>query len=127
MCNRLELLFFLISTHCDIGEVVFCVECDQRSKPMKCVWCDVRHRLDFILQLILISMEDDIGLPLLVHVTRVPQRIELHGQWFEAFYIQKSGTSGSSQVMKVMSMRNQLKWNSYPWSCACLQSSSIDL
>ena len=65
---RLELLFVLISTRCDIGEVAVCVEFDQRSKPMKCVWCEAQCTLDCILQLIVISVEDGIGLPLLVHV-----------------------------------------------------------
>jgi hypothetical protein len=37
---------------------------------------------------------------------------------------EKVAPSGSSQAMKVISMSNQLKWNSYPWSCASLQSSS---
>ena len=39
-------------------------------------------------------MEDDIGLPLFVHVARVPQHTELHDQWFEGFDLQKSGSLG---------------------------------
>jgi hypothetical protein len=64
---------------CDIGEVTVCAEFHQRSKPMKCVRCDAQCRLDCILQLIVIRVEDGIGLPLLVHVDGVPQRTELHG------------------------------------------------
>ena len=75
----------LISVHCDIGEVAVCAKFDQRYKPMKCVWCEARCILDCILQLFLISVEDDIGLPLLVHVAGVPQRTKLRNQWFEGF------------------------------------------
>jgi hypothetical protein len=82
----------LINTCCDIGEVAIHAEFYQRSKPGKCVWGEARCRLDFILQLVVIGVEDDIGLPLLVHVTGVPQRTELCGQWFEGFDLQKSGT-----------------------------------
>jgi hypothetical protein len=39
-------------------------------------------------------MEDGIGLPLLVHVVGVPQRTELHSQWFEGFDLWKSGSLG---------------------------------
>jgi hypothetical protein len=63
----------LISVHCNIGEVVVHVEFHQGSKPVKCVrgvsWC----RLDCDLQLVVIGMEDGIGLPLLVHIAGVPQ------------------------------------------------------
>jgi hypothetical protein len=59
---------------------------------MKCVWGEARCRLDCILQLVVIGVEDDIGLPLLLHVVGVPQRTEFHGQWFEGFDLQKSGT-----------------------------------
>jgi hypothetical protein len=52
---------------------------------MKCVWGVVRCGLDCILQLVVIGMEDGIGIPLLVHVVGVPQRTELRGQWFEGF------------------------------------------
>jgi hypothetical protein len=75
----------LINTHCDIGEVAIWVEFDQRSKPMKCVWGVAQRRLDFILQLFVIGVEDGIGLPLLVHVARVPQCTKFCGQWFEGF------------------------------------------
>jgi hypothetical protein len=82
----------LISVHCDIGEVAVHAKFYQRSKPMKCVLGEVWCRQDCILQLVVISMEDDIGLPLLVHVAGVPQRIELQDQWFEGFNLGKSGT-----------------------------------
>jgi hypothetical protein len=62
----------LISVHCDIGEVAVHAEFYQSYKPMKCVWGDARCRLDCIVQLVLIGMEDDIGLPLVVHVAGVP-------------------------------------------------------
>jgi hypothetical protein len=100
----------LITTCCNIGEVAVCAKFHQRSKPMKYVLGDSRCRLNFILQLVEVGVEYNIGLPLLVHVARVPQRTKLRGY--------------SSQAMKAMSMRNQLKWNSYPWSCAPLQSIS---
>jgi hypothetical protein len=69
----------VINARCDIGEVAVCAEFYQRYKPMKCVWGEARCRLDFILQLVVIGVEDGIGLPLLVHVVGVPQRTELHG------------------------------------------------
>jgi hypothetical protein len=59
---------------CDIGEVTVCAKFHQRSKPMKCVGCDAWCRLDGILQLSVVSVEDDIGFPLLVHVVGLPQR-----------------------------------------------------
>jgi hypothetical protein len=82
----------LINACCDIGEVAVHIEFCQRSKPMKCVLGEERCRLDCILQLVVIGMEDNIGLPLLVHVAGVPQRIELHGQCFKGFDLRKSGT-----------------------------------
>lgn len=39
-------------------------------------------------------MEDDIGLPLFVHVVGVPQRTELRGQEFEVFDLRKRGSLG---------------------------------
>jgi hypothetical protein len=69
----------LISARYDIGEVDVRAEFYQRYKPMKCVLGEARCRLDFILQLVVISVEDDIELPLLVHVTGVPQCTELRG------------------------------------------------
>jgi hypothetical protein len=64
----------LINTLCDIGEVVVHAKFYQSSKPMNCVWGEAWSRLYCILQLVLIYVEDDIGLPLLVHVVGVPQR-----------------------------------------------------
>ena len=75
----------LISARCDIGEVAVHTEFYQRSKPMKCVWGEAWCRLDCILQLVVIGMKYNVGLPLLVHVTGVPQRTELRGQWLEGF------------------------------------------
>jgi hypothetical protein len=69
----------LITMHCNIGEVVVCAKFHQRSKPMKYVWGDSRCRLNCILQLVEIGVEDRIGLPLLVHAIRVPQRRKIHG------------------------------------------------
>ena len=59
---------------------------------MKCVGCDVWCRPNGILQLSVVSVEDDIGLPLFVHVTGVPQRTKLRGQGFEGFYLWKCGS-----------------------------------
>jgi hypothetical protein len=59
---------------------------------MKCVWGEAWCRPDCILQLVLTGVEDGIGMPLLVHVTRVPHRTECCGQWFEGFDLQKSVT-----------------------------------
>jgi hypothetical protein len=73
----------LISACCDINEVAVCAELHQGSKPVECVWGDARCRLDGILQLVVIGVEDDIGLPLLVHVIGVPQGTELRSQWFK--------------------------------------------
>ena len=39
-------------------------------------------------------MEDDIGLPLFVHVVGVPQCTELRGQGFDGFDLQKHGSLG---------------------------------
>ena len=82
----------LICTRCDVGEVTVYAEFHQRSKPMKRVGCDAWCRLNGILQLSVVRMEDDIGLPLFVHVTGVPQHTELRSQWFEGFDLQKSGS-----------------------------------
>ena len=65
----------LISTHCNVGEVVVHAELHQGSKPVKCVQGDAWCRLDCDLQLVVIGMEDDIGLPLIFHVAGMPQRI----------------------------------------------------
>jgi hypothetical protein len=56
--------------HCDVGEVMICAEFHQWSKPMKHVGCDVWCRLNGIIQLSLVSMEDDIGLPLFLLRTK---------------------------------------------------------
>jgi hypothetical protein len=69
----------LITTCCNIGEVVLHAKFHQRFKPMKYVWGDSWCRLNFILQLVEVGVEDSIGMPLLVHVARVPQHTELHG------------------------------------------------
>jgi hypothetical protein len=58
----------LISVRYNIGEVAVRVEFHQGSKPVKCVQGDVRCRLDCDLQLVVIGMEDDIRMPLIVHV-----------------------------------------------------------
>jgi hypothetical protein len=52
---------------------------------MKSVGCNAWCRLNGIPQLSVVRMEDDIGLPLFVHVAGVPQRTELRGQRFEGF------------------------------------------
>jgi hypothetical protein len=54
---------------------------------VKCVRGDAWCRMDCNLQMVVIGMEDDIGLPLLVHVVGIPERTELCGQWFEGFDI----------------------------------------
>jgi hypothetical protein len=82
----------LISVCCDIGEVAVCAEYYQMYKPMKCVWGEVWCRLDCIFQLVVIRVEDGIGLPWFVHVTGVPQCTKLRSQWFEGFDLWKSGT-----------------------------------
>jgi hypothetical protein len=45
---------------------------------MKCVQGDAWCRLDCDLQLVVIGMEDNIGLQLLFHVVGIPQRTKLH-------------------------------------------------
>jgi hypothetical protein len=84
----------LIYMCCDVGEVIICVEFHQRSKTMKRVGCDAQCRLNGIIQLSVVSMEDDIGPTLFVHVIGVPQHTKLHGQWFEGFGLQESGSLG---------------------------------
>ena len=61
---------------------------------MKCVQGDARCRLDCDLQLVVLGVEDHIGLPLLVHVAGVPQHTKLRGQGFEGFDLQKHGSLG---------------------------------
>jgi hypothetical protein len=61
---------------------------------MKSVGCNAWCRLNGIPQLSVVRMEDDIGLPLFVHVAGVPQRTELHGQGFEGFDLRKRGSLG---------------------------------
>jgi hypothetical protein len=62
----------LIIACCDIDEMMVYVEFHQGPKPMESVWGYMRHILDGYLQLVVISVEDNILLPLLVHVIRVP-------------------------------------------------------
>jgi hypothetical protein len=62
----------LINRHCNIGEVVVCTKFHQGSKPVKCVQGDARCRMNCDLQLVVICVEDRIGLPLLFHVVGVP-------------------------------------------------------
>ena len=49
-------------------------------------------RLDGLFQLVVVSMEDNIGLPLLVHIIRVPQGTKLHGQRFEGIDVGEGHT-----------------------------------
>jgi hypothetical protein len=46
---------------------------------MKYIWGDSRCRLNFILQLVEVGVEDNIGLPMLVDVTGVPKHTKLRG------------------------------------------------
>jgi hypothetical protein len=115
----------LIYMRCDVGEVTICVEFHQKSKPMKSVGCNAWCRLNGIPQLSIVCMEDNIGLPFFVHFVGVPQRTKLHAtRGSKGSIFGNVAPSSSSHAMKAMSMRNQVKWNSYPWSCAFLQSSS---
>jgi hypothetical protein len=82
----------LIWALCDVGEVTIYVEFHQRSKPMKCFGCNERCRLNGILQLSVVSVEDNIGLPLFVHVAGVPQCTEICSQWFKGFDLWKRGS-----------------------------------
>jgi hypothetical protein len=59
---------------------------------MKYVCSDLRCRLNCILQLVELGVEDNIGLPLLVHVVGLPQHTKLCGQCFERFDLRKSGS-----------------------------------
>jgi hypothetical protein len=68
----------LASTHYDVYKVPVCIEIHQGPKPIEGVRSDARCRLDSDIQLIVVGMEDDIGFPLLVRITRVPQGTELH-------------------------------------------------
>jgi hypothetical protein len=51
-----------------------------------------RFGLDGLFQLVVVSMEDDIGLPLLVHIIRVPQGTKLCIQRFEGIDVGESHT-----------------------------------
>jgi hypothetical protein len=90
----MELLFVLVYVHRDVGEVTICAEFHQRSKPMKSIGCNAWCRLNGIPQLSVVCMEDDIGLPLFVHVTGVPHRTKLCGQRFKGFDLWKRGSLG---------------------------------
>jgi hypothetical protein len=90
----LELLFVLICVCCDVGEITICTEFHQRLKPMKGVRCNAWCRLNGIPQMSVVCMEDDIRLPLFVHVVGVPQCTELRGQGFDGFDLQKHGSLG---------------------------------
>jgi hypothetical protein len=61
---------------------------------MKSVGCNAWCILNGIPQLSVVRMEDDIGLPLFVHVIGVPQRTKLRDQGFEGFDLQKCGSLG---------------------------------
>jgi hypothetical protein len=50
----------LISVRCDIDEMVVCAEFYQGPKPVESVRGYIRLRLDGFLQLVVISVEDDI-------------------------------------------------------------------
>jgi hypothetical protein len=56
------------------------------------VWGNARHRLDGGLQLVVVYVEDDIRLPLLAHIGRVPQGTEPHSQRFKWLGLWESGT-----------------------------------
>jgi hypothetical protein len=51
-----------------------------------------RLRMDGLFQLVVVIMEDKIGLPLLVHISRVPQGTELRGQRFEGLDVGEGRT-----------------------------------
>jgi hypothetical protein len=67
----------LITACYNIGEVAIRAKFHQRYKPMKYIWGDPWCILNCILQLVEVGVEDNIGLPLLAHVTGVPQGTEL--------------------------------------------------
>jgi hypothetical protein len=56
------------------------------------IWGHSRLELDGLLQLVVISMEDDVVFPLLVHIIRVPQGTQLHGQRFEGIDVRQGHT-----------------------------------
>jgi hypothetical protein len=68
-----------IIARCNVDEVAIRAKLHQRSKPMKCVQGDSQCRLNCSFQLVEVGVEDNIRLPLLVHVTRLPYRIEICG------------------------------------------------
>ena len=72
--------------------MVVCIEFHQGSKPVECVRGYTRLGLDSGLQLGVISVEDGILLPLLVHVTGVPQRTKPRGQWFKGIDVREGRT-----------------------------------
>jgi hypothetical protein len=51
-----------------------------------------RIELDGLFQLVVVSMEDGIGFPLLVHIIRVPQGNELCIQRFEGIDVEEGRT-----------------------------------
>jgi hypothetical protein len=82
----------LIDMRCDIDKMAVCVEFHQGSKLVECVQGYMRLRMDSGLQLGVISVEDEILFPLLVHVIGVPQCIELRSQWFKGLNVWEGRT-----------------------------------
>jgi hypothetical protein len=77
---------------CDVYKVPVCTKLHQGPKPIEGVQSDARCRLDCNLQLIVVGVEDSIGFPLLVHITRVPQGTELRSQRFKGINVQEGRT-----------------------------------
>jgi hypothetical protein len=82
----------LISMHCDIDEMAVCAEFHQGPEPVESIWGYGRFRLDSSLQLVVIGVDDGILLPLLVHVTGVPQCTELCSQRFNGLDVREGCT-----------------------------------
>jgi len=59
---------------------------------MERIWGNARHSLDGGLPLVVVYVEDDIRMPLLVHIGRVPQGTEPRSQRFKWLGLWESGT-----------------------------------
>jgi hypothetical protein len=85
-------LFILINACCDIDEMVVLSKFHQWPKPLECVRGYTRLILESGLYLGVISVEDDISLPLFFHVAGVPQHTKIHGQWFKGLDVREGRT-----------------------------------
>jgi hypothetical protein len=79
----MKLFFMLVFSHNDINEVLICMEIHERYESVHGVWHHTRENYDGPLQFHIVCMEYCVRFPLFSHIARVPERGELHNEWFE--------------------------------------------